>query len=296
MNQGARAKRARDVGTQRGRSRLRATQTRGDRSLCDRAGALEDIPRRPRSARRASRLARVRRGRGRGVPALRNLGARVRAREVRRLRLVPSRRVLVSATRLLSPCIGRRMADFAAHLVDRVAPPVPLRQWVLTGPYPLRARMMYDPALTTLVLRELIAAVSSWLRRRARRLGIRGALKAGAIAVVQRFNSALDASPHFHTLFLDGVYSFPVGSMPVFHPTPAPRTRTSRWLPPQSAAVSSASSQSARRPPRSATSRRAPNCGARSPARRSKASLRRAQGAAGTWFACAARAQTSTPS
>jgi Putative transposase/Transposase zinc-binding domain len=121
-------------------------------------------------------------------------------------------------------CIGRRMADFAAHLVDRVAPTsVPLRQWVLTVPHRLRARMMYDPALTTLVLRELIAAVSSWLRRRARRLGIRGALKAGAVAVVQRFNSALDASPHFHTLFLDGVYSFPVGSTPVFHPTPAPR-------------------------------------------------------------------------
>jgi hypothetical protein len=73
------------------------------------------------------------------------------------------------------------------------------------------------------VLRELIAAVSSWLRRRARRLGIRGVLKAGAVAVVQRFNSALGASPHFHTLFLDGVYSFLGGSTPVFHPTPAPR-------------------------------------------------------------------------
>src|SRR5258706_529808 len=83
--------------------------------------------------------------------------------------------------------------------------------------------MMFDPALTTLVLRELIAAVSSWLRRRARRLGIRGALKPGAVAVVQRFNSALGASPHFHTLFLDDVYSFSGGSTPVFHPTPAPR-------------------------------------------------------------------------
>jgi hypothetical protein len=72
-------------------------------------------------------------------------------------------------------------------------------------------------------LRELIAAVSSWLRRRARRLGIRGALKAGAFAVVRRFNSALDASPHFHTLFLDDFYGFPVGSTPVFHPPPAPR-------------------------------------------------------------------------
>ena len=119
-------------------------------------------------------------------------------------------------------CIGRRMSDFAAHLVDRVIPRCPVRQWVLTVPYSLRARMMFDPALTTVVLRELIAAVSSWLRRRARRLGIKGVLKTGAVTVIQRFNSALGASPHFHTLFLDGVYSFTLGRAPVFHPTPGP--------------------------------------------------------------------------
>jgi hypothetical protein len=119
-------------------------------------------------------------------------------------------------------CIGRRMSDFAAHLVDRVVPRCPLRQWVLTVPYPLRARMMFDPELTSVVLRELIAAVSSWLRRRARRLGIKGALKTGVVTVIQRFNSALGASPHFHTLFLDGVYSFSLGRAPVFHPTPGP--------------------------------------------------------------------------
>jgi hypothetical protein len=120
-------------------------------------------------------------------------------------------------------CIGRRIADFAARLVDRVVPTVPLRQWVLTVPYPLRARMMFDPALTSLVLRQLIAAVSSWLRRCARRLGVRGALKTGAIAVIQRFNSAAAASPHFHTLFLDGVFAFVPGAAPMFHPTAAPR-------------------------------------------------------------------------
>jgi hypothetical protein len=120
-------------------------------------------------------------------------------------------------------CIGRRMADFAAHLVDRVVPTVPLRQWVLTVPYPLRARMMFDPALTSVVLRQLVAAVSSWLHRRARRLGVEGALKTGAIAVIQRFNSAAAASPHFHTLFLDGVFAFRAGTAPMFHPTPAPR-------------------------------------------------------------------------
>jgi hypothetical protein len=40
--------------------------------------------------------------------------------------------------------------------------------------------------------------------------------------VIQRFNSALGASSHFHTLFLDGVYSFRVGRAPVCHPTPGP--------------------------------------------------------------------------
>src|SRR3954464_14987543 len=42
-------------------------------------------------------------------------------------------------------CIGRRMSDFAAHLVDRVIPRCPVRQWVLTVPYSLRAMMMFDP-------------------------------------------------------------------------------------------------------------------------------------------------------
>jgi hypothetical protein len=114
------------------------------------------------------------------------------------------------------------MSDFAAQLVDRVIPRVPIRQWVLTVPHRLRARMMFDPALTSAVLRDLIRAISSWLRQRARRQGVVGAIKTGAVTVIQRFNSALGANPHFHTLFLDGVYTFPIGRAPVFHPTPAP--------------------------------------------------------------------------
>jgi hypothetical protein len=41
-------------------------------------------------------------------------------------------------------CGGRRMADTAAHLVDRVLPEVPIRQWVLTLPYPVRYRCAYE--------------------------------------------------------------------------------------------------------------------------------------------------------
>lgn len=114
------------------------------------------------------------------------------------------------------------MCDFAARLADRVMPHVPVRQWVLAVPQGLRAKLAFDPALTTVVFREFIAAVSSWLRRRGRRLGLRGELKTGAVTVIQRFNSAVDLSPHFHALVLDGVYSFPAGRTPVFHPTPAP--------------------------------------------------------------------------
>ena len=38
-------------------------------------------------------------------------------------------------------CCGRRMADTAAHLVDRVLPEVPVRQWVLPVPFALRYRL-----------------------------------------------------------------------------------------------------------------------------------------------------------
>ena len=34
------------------------------------------------------------------------------------------------------------MADTAAHLVDRVLPEVPMRQWVLSLPFALRYRLV----------------------------------------------------------------------------------------------------------------------------------------------------------
>jgi hypothetical protein len=45
-------------------------------------------------------------------------------------------------------------------------------------------------------------------------LGIRGAVKTGAVTVIQRFNSVLDVAPHFHTLFMDGVYTDPPPASP----------------------------------------------------------------------------------
>jgi hypothetical protein len=116
------------------------------------------------------------------------------------------------------------MADTAAHLVDRVLPGVPIRQWVLTLPYPLRYRCAYDAKLTSGVLRAFIRALFAELRRRARRQwGIR-AEQCGAVTFIQRFGSALDLDVHFHTLALDGVYTHEVGrGQPTrFLPLPPP--------------------------------------------------------------------------
>ena len=56
-------------------------------------------------------------------------------------------------------CGGRQMADTAAHLVDRVLPRVPVRQWVLSLPFGLRYRLAYDRELTAEVLRIFVRAV-----------------------------------------------------------------------------------------------------------------------------------------
>jgi hypothetical protein len=116
------------------------------------------------------------------------------------------------------------MADTAAHLVDRVIPEVPIRQWVLTLPYPLRYRCAYDATLTSDVLRAFIRALFTELRRRVRKhCGIRAA-QCGSVTFIQRFGSALNLNLHFHTLALDGAYTYTLGqaSAPRFLTLPPP--------------------------------------------------------------------------
>lgn len=111
-----------------------------------------------------------------------------------------------------SSCEGRRMSETAAHLVDRVLPAVPVRQWVLSLPFPLRYRLAYDRDLMTPMLGAWVRALSASLRRRARTLyGIETA-KCGAVTFIQRFGGALNLNVHFHTVALDGVYEVRAGA------------------------------------------------------------------------------------
>jgi hypothetical protein len=118
-------------------------------------------------------------------------------------------------------CGGRRMADTAAHLIDRVLPRVPVRQWVLSLPFALRYRLAYDASLASAVLGSFVRAVFSSLLRRARRRGLE-ALQCGAVTFVQRFGDALNLNVHFHSLVLDGVYARSESGAPRFHPLAPP--------------------------------------------------------------------------
>jgi hypothetical protein len=116
------------------------------------------------------------------------------------------------------------MAETAAHLVDRVLPEVPVRQWVLTLPYPLRYRCAWNARLTSEVLRCFLRAVFADTRRRAKRdLGVRGGA-CGSVTFIQRFGSALNLTPHFHALVLDGVYEGGASAPGWFRPLDPPET------------------------------------------------------------------------
>jgi hypothetical protein len=97
------------------------------------------------------------------------------------------------------------MADTAAHLVDRVLPQTPVRQWVLSLPFSLRYRLAYDASLTRDVLRLFVRRVFASMRRRARLRWPIDVPQCGAVTFVQRFGGALNLNVHFHTLVLDGV-------------------------------------------------------------------------------------------
>jgi hypothetical protein len=103
-------------------------------------------------------------------------------------------------------CCGRRMADTAAHLVDRVFPEVPVRQWVLSLPFALRYRLAYDSSLLGEVLRIFVRAVFASIRRRAGIPASDRRARCGAVSFVQRFGDALRLNPHIHSLVLDGIY------------------------------------------------------------------------------------------
>jgi hypothetical protein len=117
-------------------------------------------------------------------------------------------------------CCGRRMANTAAHLVDRILPDVPVRQYVLTLPYELRKLAAFKAEVLTALARIFVESVFATYRGRAKRAGI-PAPQCGSVTFVQRFGS-LNLHVHFHLVVLDGVFARDAQGRIAFHPAPPP--------------------------------------------------------------------------
>jgi hypothetical protein len=124
-------------------------------------------------------------------------------------------------------CGGRRMNQLAANLVDHVLPAVPVRQWVLTFPMPVRFWLAWRPKLRTRVLSLVLAEIFGWYREA---LGApRG--ECGSVTVWQLAGSALNLNPHIHAVVLDGVWLWDaVQERPVFRCAPRPGRRVMAGL------------------------------------------------------------------
>lgn len=114
-------------------------------------------------------------------------------------------------------CGGRRMCATAAHLVDHVFPAVPVRQWVLSLPMPLRFRLCWDGELCREVLSILLSSVFDFYREAS---GVPDA-RCGSVTLRQLFGSSLNANLHFHALVVDGVFA---AEGTGFHPVAPPST------------------------------------------------------------------------
>ncbi len=112
-------------------------------------------------------------------------------------------------------CTGRRMANTASAVVDRVLPDVPVRQYVLTLPYELRKLVAFKADVLTAIGRIAVEAIFATYRARAKRHGVQAG-RCGAINFVQRFGS-LNLHVHFHIMVIDGVFTRDAEAGVLFH-------------------------------------------------------------------------------
>lgn len=121
-------------------------------------------------------------------------------------------------------CGARRMIETSAHLVDHVFPEVPVRQWVLSFPWPLRLLFATNPDALSRCLAVIVRAIQTDLTHRAGLAASSGA-RTGVVTLIQRFGSALNLNVHLHMLIPDGVYTLePRG--PRFHRVNAPDAKS----------------------------------------------------------------------
>ena len=91
-------------------------------------------------------------------------------------------------------CNGRRMAQTAAHLVDRVIPPVPVRQWVVSVPKRLRGFLADRPQAVAAMWPPTCSLERTVVFRWTQASGSRS-LTAMCPAIFRAWNTSCDTAP-----------------------------------------------------------------------------------------------------
>ena len=123
------------------------------------------------------------------------------------------------------------MVESAAHLVDHVFPEAPVRQFVLTFPFPLRFLLAAEPKALTEVLAVVQRGISTFVVQHSG-LTVSSGARTGAVTLIQRFGSALNLNPHLHMLFLDAPTASPASGRSFTAPAGCnPMNCSSCWIP-----------------------------------------------------------------
>jgi hypothetical protein len=86
------------------------------------------------------------------------------------------------------------MIESSALLVDNVLPRQPIRQWVLSVPFPLRFLFASQPQVMSDVLGIVYHTIATYLVKKA---GLTHKVAhTGAVTLIQRFGSALNLNVH----------------------------------------------------------------------------------------------------
>jgi hypothetical protein len=86
------------------------------------------------------------------------------------------------------------MVETSAHLIDRIIPAAPVRQWVLSFPWPLRLLFARQPDTLSRCLAIIIRAIETDIIHRVGLTRASGA-QTGIVTLIQRFGSALNLNP-----------------------------------------------------------------------------------------------------